>query len=105
MNDEALGRAAEGLLALLELMPDMEATAQEWAQVERILATAVESAIDHRDAPGLITATRDITDLTGAYHSPTRIGGQPPQPPPPTVLERIPKTVEKVGRITPPSRG
>lgn len=105
MNDEALGRAAEGLLALLELMPDTEASAQEWAQVEHILATAVESAIDRRDAPALIAATRDITDLTGAYHSPARIGEQPPQPPPTTVLERIPKTVEKVGRFTPPTRG
>ncbi|MFD5985323.1 CATRA system-associated protein [Streptomyces cyaneofuscatus] len=108
MNNEAWSRATEGLLALLELMPDMEASGQEWAQVERILTAAVESAIDRRDAPALIAAVRDVTDLTGEYHSPARIGEQPPrppQPPPPTVLERIPRIVEKVGRIAPPPHG
>ncbi|MEW1645444.1 CATRA system-associated protein [Streptomyces sp. NPDC091219] len=99
MNDEALDRAAEDAVTVLTLMPEMEASAPEWAQVERILATAMEPAIDRRDASALITATRDVKDLTGPYHGPARIGEQPPGPPPQPVLERIPKIMEKIGRL------
>jgi thiamine pyrophosphate-dependent acetolactate synthase large subunit-like protein len=99
VNDEALDRAAEDALTVLTLMPEMEASVQEWAQVERVLTTAMETAIDRRDASALIAATRDVKDLTGAYHGPARIGEQPSGPPPRPVLERIPKLMEKIGRL------
>ncbi|NBM16219.1 CATRA system-associated protein [Streptomyces sp. GC420] len=99
MNDDALDRATEDAQTVLTLLPDMEASAQEWVQVELILSTAMQTAIDQRDASALITATRDVKDLTGAYHGPARIGEQPPGPPPQPVLERIPKLMEKIGRL------
>ncbi|QIJ64438.1 CATRA system-associated protein [Streptomyces sp. JB150] len=103
MNDDRWARAAEDALTVLELLPDMEATPQEWARVEQLLATAVETAADRRDAEALTAAIREVKDLTGAYHGPARLPEQPPQPPGPPVLDRIPKLVQKIGRLLPGS--
>ncbi|MFF9374261.1 CATRA system-associated protein [Streptomyces griseoluteus] len=104
MSEEVLGRAVEDALTVLTLLPEMEAGGQEWASVDHILATAMQRAIDQRDASALIAATRDVQDLTAAYRGPARVGEQPPGPPPQPVLERIAKTMEKVGRLQSPPR-
>ncbi|WP_406164837.1 CATRA system-associated protein [Streptomyces sp. NBC_00996] len=97
MTDGALADSALRARATLELVSDWTATPEQWQRVIRLLAQ-LDHAIDRRDATALRAAADALEDLD-AYRDPGRVGETPPGPPPPPVLERVPKLVDRIGRL------
>ncbi|MFF5496185.1 CATRA system-associated protein [Streptomyces aquilus] len=97
MVDEALADAALRARDVLELVPDWASTPEQWQRVVRAL-DQLEDAVDRRDATALRASVDALEDLD-AYRDPGRVGETPPGPPPPPVLERVTKLVDRIGRI------
>jgi hypothetical protein len=97
MTDDSLDDSALRAGDALELVSDWTATPEQWQRVVRLLLQ-MDDALDRRDATALRTAADALEDLD-AYRDPGRVGETPPGPPPPPVLERIPKLVDRIGRL------
>ncbi|WP_367575192.1 CATRA system-associated protein [Streptomyces griseoaurantiacus] len=97
MVDGALADSALRARDVLELVPDWTATPGQWQRVAESLAQ-LEDAVDRRDVTALRVSADALEDLD-AYRDPGRVGETPPGPPPPLVLERITKLVDRIGRL------
>ena len=97
MTDGALADSALRAGDALELVSDWTATPEQWQRVLQLLAR-LDDAVDRRDAAAMRAAADALEDLD-AYRDPGRVGETPPGPPPPPVLERIPKLVDRIGRL------
>ncbi|MEV7035895.1 CATRA system-associated protein [Streptomyces sp. NPDC093272] len=68
-----------------------------WQQIETSLAT-LDVALRHADLAGVEVSVTLLSDLLSAE---VRADGPPAsgEPPPPEVLERVPRLLDKIGRL------